>query len=279
MLLVRKAYDAVYQLRPGRSFRTSPGMPTAAPAGFSFRKGSIAKIEVWNFVTYDHSAIYPNDSLNLIVGPNGSGKSSIVCAMCLGFGGSPKLLQRGETAKDYVQVTSALALALPRRLNPRHNAQHDKDEAVIEISLSTGNGNEVVVLRRVIKITRDDYGSPDSEDNSWFIDNRKCPVKEVKAVVTSYNIQLSNYTQFLPQDVVKEFPALTAEQLLRKTEEALGTHQSQPSKFTAPAHRGAWYCALLTSSSLCTLRRYFAFCQAREADRAARNGQRRPHAV
>ena len=234
-------------------------MPLEPIVPFSYRKGSIVTIECWNFVTYTHAAIHPNSRLNLIVGPNGSGKSSIVCAMCLGMGGKPSLLGRGNYAKDYVK--------------------HGENLATIEISMATGTGKEVLVLKREI-ITN--YERTDDK-TEWYFgsgrDAKKCKLKEIQAVVAAYNIQLSNYTQFLPQDVVKEFPALTAEQLLRKTEEALGTHQSQPSKFTAPAHRGAWYCALLTSSSLCTLRRYFAVRQAREADRAARNGQRRPHAV
>jgi hypothetical protein len=34
-------------------------------------------------------------------------------------------------------------------------------------------------------------------------------------VVSKYNIQLTNYTQFLPQDIVKEFPALTAQQVCK----------------------------------------------------------------
>ena len=39
--------------------------------------------------------------------------------------------------------------------------------------------------------------------------------------MASYNIQLANYTQFLPQDIVKLFPALTPQQLLMRTEDAL----------------------------------------------------------
>jgi len=32
----------------------------------------------------------------MIIGPNGSGKSSIVTALILGFGGSPKDINRGD---------------------------------------------------------------------------------------------------------------------------------------------------------------------------------------
>lgn len=38
----------------------------------------------------------PHQKLNIIIGPNGSGKSSIVTALILGFGGSPKDINRGS---------------------------------------------------------------------------------------------------------------------------------------------------------------------------------------
>jgi chromosome segregation ATPase len=173
-------------------------MPTSAPAEFDYRKGTIAVIEVWNFVTYSHMAIFPNSRLNLVIGPNGSGKSSIVCAMCLGLGGHPKLLERGDAAKDYIR--------------------HGETEALIQIQLATGNGKEVKLVER--KIETDD--ARESQTDTYAIDGKKAKLKDVKALVGEYNIQLGNYTQFLPQDVVKMFPALTPVQLLQRTQEALG---------------------------------------------------------
>lgn len=176
-------------------------MPLEPIVPFSYRKGSIVTIECWNFVTYTHAAIHPNSRLNLIVGPNGSGKSSIVCAMCLGMGGKPSLLGRGNYAKDYVK--------------------HGENLATIEISMATGTGKEVLVLKREI-ITN--YERTDDK-TEWYFgsgrDAKKCKLKEIQAVVAAYNIQLSNYTQFLPQDIVKLFPALTSQQLLMRTEDAL----------------------------------------------------------
>eukprot|EP01043_Picozoa_sp_COSAG02_P080439 COSAG02_NODE_19122_length_899_cov_0.950000_1_plen_208_part_01 len=178
-------------------------MPVEPLVPFGYRAGSIVTMEFWNFLTYTHSAIHPSSRLNLIVGPNGSGKSSIVCAMCLGLGGHPTLLGRGEKPKDYVK--------------------YGETKAVIEISLATGVGRDVVMLRREIN-TDEDRTTDKSE---WFLGGshaakpRKCLLKEIQAVVTKYNIQLGNYTQFLPQDIVKEFPALTPQQLLERTEDAL----------------------------------------------------------
>eukprot|EP01051_Picozoa_sp_SAG22_P008899 SAG22_NODE_706_length_7763_cov_4.404228_10_plen_226_part_00 len=177
-------------------------MPTSAPAEFDYRRGTIVSIEVWNFVTYEHAAVYPNSRLNLVIGPNGSGKSSIVCAMCLGLGGSPKLLERGDAAKDYIR--------------------HGATEALIQIKLATGKAKEVqLVERKIIKIVDEEDLSEKGTDK-WAIDGQLSSQKKAKELVRGYNIQLDNYTQFLPQDVVKMFPALTPVQLLERTQGALG---------------------------------------------------------
>jgi hypothetical protein len=193
-------------------------------------QGSIAKIEMWNFVTYEHSAIYPNSALNLLVGPNGSGKSSIVCAMCLGLGGNPRLLERGNNAKDYVRTAPGV------------------NEAKIEISIATGDGDSVRTIRRTILTDPD----REAEKTEWHIDDKSASKKQVDEIVAGFNIQLKNMTQvtarpvhattplfppyscrphrprntragaqFLPQDVVKKFPEMKPTEMLEKTQEAL----------------------------------------------------------
>ena len=51
-------------------------------------EGSIVRVKLHNFVTYDDCEFYPGPRLNVVIGPNGSGKSSIVCAFALGLAGS-----------------------------------------------------------------------------------------------------------------------------------------------------------------------------------------------
>lgn len=46
--------------------------------------------------TFTKVEYHGHPKLNLIIGPNGSGKSSIVTAFILGFGGSPKDINRGD---------------------------------------------------------------------------------------------------------------------------------------------------------------------------------------
>lgn len=53
-----------------------------------FKRGSIVRMRMHNFVTYDDCELYPGPRLNVIMGPNGSGKSTIVCGLALGLGGT-----------------------------------------------------------------------------------------------------------------------------------------------------------------------------------------------
>lgn len=61
-----------------------------------FKAGMIRKIQVENFITYNFVEIYPGPNLNMIIGPNGTGKSTIVAAIILGLGGTPKVVGRGK---------------------------------------------------------------------------------------------------------------------------------------------------------------------------------------
>ena len=54
-----------------------------------FIPGSILRIKLQNFVTYDSVEFRPGPYLNMILGPNGTGKSSIACAIALGLNWSP----------------------------------------------------------------------------------------------------------------------------------------------------------------------------------------------
>ena len=49
--------------------------------------GSVVRIKMRNFLTYDDVEFRPGPRVNLLIGPNGTGKSSVVCAICLGLGG------------------------------------------------------------------------------------------------------------------------------------------------------------------------------------------------
>lgn len=60
-------------------------------AHHSYVKGSILRVRLENFVTYDYVDFRPGPHLNMIIGPNGTGKSTIVCGIVLGLGGTPRV--------------------------------------------------------------------------------------------------------------------------------------------------------------------------------------------
>ena len=61
---------------------------------FSYIPGSIVRIQLHNFVTYDFVEFRPGPYLNMIVGPNGTGKSSIACSIALGLNFPPSVRYR-----------------------------------------------------------------------------------------------------------------------------------------------------------------------------------------
>ena len=58
----------------------------APKAPLVHQPGSIVRVKLENFVTYDSGEFRPGPSLNMVIGPNGTGKSTLVCAICLGLG-------------------------------------------------------------------------------------------------------------------------------------------------------------------------------------------------
>ena len=58
---------------------------------FSYIPGSIVRIQLRNFVTYDYVQFHCGPYLNMILGPNGTGKSSIACAIALGLNFPPSV--------------------------------------------------------------------------------------------------------------------------------------------------------------------------------------------
>ncbi|KAG0767977.1 hypothetical protein G6F57_000086 [Rhizopus arrhizus] len=158
-----------------------------------FVEGSIVKITLTNFVTYDYCEVFPGPQMNMIIGPNGTGKSTIVCAIALGLGGSPNLLGRAKNIQEFVKT--------------------GEDEATIAIELKKVNERNVVIQRSFKK---------SSNSTSWKVNGKSTTYKDVMSLIHSFSIQVDNLCQFLPQDRVAEFAELTPSQLLEKTQSAAG---------------------------------------------------------
>ena len=145
-----------------------------------------------NFVTYTNAEFHLGPSLNMVIGPNGTGKSSLVCAICLGLGWGPQHLGRAKELGEFVK--------------------HGAREADIEIELAGEPGNRNSVIRRNIK--------RENNKSTFYINGALSSNKAARDLAKSFHIQVDNLCQFLPQDRVVEFAALSPVDLLTATQQA-----------------------------------------------------------
>ncbi|XP_041448109.1 structural maintenance of chromosomes protein 5 isoform X2 [Drosophila obscura] len=150
--------------------------------------GRIKSVYVKNFVSYNEVTYCPKLYLNVLTGPNGSGKSTIVSAIMIGLGAEPTLLDRSASIADYIQSGAA--------------------EATIVVTIYGRLENTTEAFRRVI--TSD--GS-----SSFYVKDVKQTKKNFQSIVASYNLQVGNLCQFMPQDRVQDFSKMNPQELLSNT--------------------------------------------------------------
>lgn len=170
------------------------------PSDLKFHNGSIYRITLRDFVTYSSATIHPGPRLNVIMGPNGSGKSSLVSAIALGLGSSPKVLDRGKKIESFIK--------------------HGCDSFMIEIELYHEDGN-ITVQREVQRGGGTGRGNS-NKSSKYKLNGKASNKEEVLKKVRSLNVQLENLCQFLPQERVISFAQLTRPELLKETQRAVG---------------------------------------------------------
>ncbi|PGH10798.1 hypothetical protein AJ79_05271 [Helicocarpus griseus UAMH5409] len=169
------------------------GISGNASSPVEHRPGSIVRVKLTDFVTYTSAEFFPGPRLNMVIGPNGTGKSTLVCAICLGLGWGPQHLGRAKDPAEFVK--------------------HGCREATIEIELAGGRKHrQNPVIRRTI--VRKDNKS------TFTINGKPSPKARVLELAQSFSIQIDNLCQFLPQDKVAEFAALSPIELLHSTQRA-----------------------------------------------------------
>ncbi|CAL1699970.1 unnamed protein product [Somion occarium] len=159
-----------------------------------FIPGSIMRIQLRNFVTYDYVEFFPGPHLNMILGPNGTGKSSIACAICLGLNFPPSVLGRASELSAFVKLGTS--------------------DGHIEIELKGPKGKPNLVIRRTLSAT--------SKSSQFILNGHAMSGREVNQRMAELNVQVSNLCSFLPQDKVAEFARMSPQQLLRETQRAAG---------------------------------------------------------
>ncbi|KAK0457748.1 uncharacterized protein EV420DRAFT_1687453 [Desarmillaria tabescens] len=159
-----------------------------------FIPGSIVRIQLQSFVTYDWVEFRPGPYLNMIIGPNGTGKSSIACAICLGLGWSPQILGRANEINSFVK--------------------QGKTSGHIEIELKGPEGKPNLVIRRNLTST--------SKTSTFTLNGAAATGREISSQMAALNVQIGNLCTFLPQDKVSEFAAMSPQDLLKETQRAAG---------------------------------------------------------
>jgi chromosome segregation ATPase len=131
----------------------------------------------------------------MVVGPNGTGKSSILCAICLGLGGEPRLLGRADKVEAFIQ--------------------NGETEAKIELVVKNEDGDDAIVTRTISSA-----GSAKTSVFTWngeIVSGKK--VRERASL--DFQIQLDNLCTFLPQEKVGNFSGINSKDLLLETEKTL----------------------------------------------------------
>ncbi|PSR78324.1 hypothetical protein PHLCEN_2v7446 [Hermanssonia centrifuga] len=174
--------------------KVKPEVKTLPRDEDGFIPGSIVRVQLRNFVTYDWVEFTPGPYLNMILGPNGTGKSSIACAICLGLNFPPSVLGRASDLNAFVKL--------------------GMDDGHIEIELKGAKGKPNLVIRRTL--------SAHTKSNHFTLNGKAASGREINLRMQELNVQVSNLCSFLPQDKVAEFARMTPQQLLKETQRAAG---------------------------------------------------------
>ncbi|TAQ88168.1 hypothetical protein B7494_g3479 [Chlorociboria aeruginascens] len=158
-----------------------------------FMPGAIVAMKLTNFVTYSSAEFKLGPNLNMIIGPNGTGKSSFVCGIAIGLGWGVSHLGRAGKVGEFVK--------------------HGSNSATIEIELQRrkNESRNHIIKVRIVR---------DGNQKEWWLNGRKVSLNEIQELTRSLSIQIDNLCQFLPQDKVSEFAALTPIELLHETQRA-----------------------------------------------------------
>lgn len=156
--------------------------------------GSIVRVRLHTFLTYDHVEFRPGPHLNMIIGPNGTGKSSIACAIALGLNWPPSILGRASELNSFVKIGAP--------------------DGYIEIELKGKIGKKNLIVRRSL--------SAASKGSTYNLNGQSATGREVTQKMNELNVQVGNLCSFLPQDKVSEFAHMSPQQLLRETQRAAG---------------------------------------------------------
>lgn len=206
------------------------------------KPGTIHSITLTNFQTYSHAQFTFHPRLNYICGPNGSGKSTIANAFAFIFGGTAKAIGKSKEINDFikfnskhasievliygemtgkkVQNTDRNSLNNSQMINKSQDEVDDERNHKNLKNLKISNTQQTVQLnnknQRIWKIKR---FIDTQRSTKWFLDDVLVPYKRIQKIYNSFNIDINNICNYLPQEKVNDFSKYTNEDLFRTVTE------------------------------------------------------------
>lgn len=156
-------------------------MPCVA---FRYVPGSIVRIQLRNFVTYDWVEFRPGPYLNMILGPNGTGKSSIACAIALGLNFPPSVCPFLSTSIHELILTRQQILGRAADLPSFVKLGTPGKEGHIEIELKGAPRQKNQIIRRTIR--------SDSKASKYTLNGHQATGKEIDSKIAELNVQVGN---------------------------------------------------------------------------------------
>mgnify|MGYP000521854883 CR=1 FL=1 len=172
----------------------SSGWNVSEVESMGYRVGSIIRVKMRNFLTYEECEVFPGPRLNVVLGPNGTGKSAMTHAICLACGGVPTSVGRSPDLTQFV----------------RRGSEGQESYAEVDILKSP---SQVVSVRRIINM--------ETKGSKWQVNKRQSTQRDVKEIMRAMNIDVDNLCSFMAQDKVGSFSQANPREILHMTLESI----------------------------------------------------------
>lgn len=146
----------------------------------SYIPGSVVRVKISNFMTYDYVEFFPGPRLNMILGPNGTGKSSIAAAIAIGLGFPPKVCHDLALSDDQI---------MGRSPDLKSYVKQDAETATIEIELKGAKKRNSVIWRQF---------SRDTDKSTFKLNGEPVSRKAISDLVAAFGVQANNLWYVIP---------------------------------------------------------------------------------
>eukprot|EP01039_Chlorochromonas_danica_P006137 gene6137-6757_t len=172
------------------SARVSSSSSQLSHGQLGYRRGSILRVRMKNFLTYDDCEVAPGPKLNVVIGPNGTGKSALTHAICLACCGSTGDIGRSSDLSKFVKQGK------------------EEEECFVEVEIVLNDVSSVIIRRSL---------NSENRGSRWFRNNQLVKQSEIKELMNELSIDVDNLCSFMPQDRVGLFSQFSAKEILQET--------------------------------------------------------------